>query len=540
MNPTSWILLDTETTGLAAPIFVVEIAAQRMRGWEPEGAPFQRLLNQNAEIPPEASRVHGYTREILERDGESPMAVYRELATYVEDRPLVSYHLAYDLEQVLLPEWQRLNIPPIGRAGFCALQLAQRLLDPVPAGNCKLQTLRQFYQLPARGAHTALGDVETVQDLLQQVLRPLAEQRNLTTWDDIVRFCASPWFPTRIAFGKFKGRDYRDAAADPELMGWLQWLAGSSNARSAALGHWYLDELERIPADTLENESLSPSVPHTATQGIVVFTDLEAEELRRLVHAARERLADLEAAYTRERHSVDVMQSRLFERLQGLYQQRDALRLIIHYRRKYLELLLQQGEEDAEEATKEYTKAKEQADTEYHQAAEQANKQQALSEEESSELQALWRKLVRLFHPDRYTHEPIKQKAYEALVSEVNRARDAADLATLRSIADDPEGFMQRLGLGSLDFSEVTQGKSLRRLLESLQIRILSILEMLTELHQSSEFALASEIECHPEQLDILVDDTRSALEAEIGTLSEQAQTLAAEIEMLTGSKALG
>lgn len=32
MNSKPWILLDTETTGLAAPIFVVELAAQRMRG----------------------------------------------------------------------------------------------------------------------------------------------------------------------------------------------------------------------------------------------------------------------------------------------------------------------------------------------------------------------------------------------------------------------------------------------------------------------------------------------------------------------------
>ena len=44
---TPWILLDTETTGLAAPIFVVELAAQRMRGWSAEGEPFRKLLNQN-------------------------------------------------------------------------------------------------------------------------------------------------------------------------------------------------------------------------------------------------------------------------------------------------------------------------------------------------------------------------------------------------------------------------------------------------------------------------------------------------------------
>jgi hypothetical protein len=37
MHKTTWILLDTETTGLAAPIFVVELAAQRMRGWQADG-----------------------------------------------------------------------------------------------------------------------------------------------------------------------------------------------------------------------------------------------------------------------------------------------------------------------------------------------------------------------------------------------------------------------------------------------------------------------------------------------------------------------
>ena len=75
MMDTHWILLDTETTGFAAPVFVVEIAAQRICGWEPVGAPFRRLLNQNADIPAEASRVHGYTREILERDGDPAAGV---------------------------------------------------------------------------------------------------------------------------------------------------------------------------------------------------------------------------------------------------------------------------------------------------------------------------------------------------------------------------------------------------------------------------------------------------------------------------------
>jgi hypothetical protein len=82
----------------------------------------------------------------------------------------------------------------------------QRLLDPMPAGNCKLQTPRQYYRLPERGAHTALGDVGTVADLFAMVLRPIAEPRGLATWEQLAAYAAEQWVPSRIAFGKYKGR----------------------------------------------------------------------------------------------------------------------------------------------------------------------------------------------------------------------------------------------------------------------------------------------------------------------------------------------
>jgi DNA polymerase III epsilon subunit-like protein len=250
MNEIEWILLDTETTGFARPVYVVELAAQRMCGWQRSGQPFRRLLNHGADIPPEVARVHGYTREILERDGESPIDVYKGFAEYAGERFLVAYNLSYDLDQVLLPEWSRLGVSPMGHPGFCALALAQRLLDPVPAGNCKLQTLRQYYRLPERGAHTALGDVDTVIDLINGVLRPLALDRGLETWDDLVSFSQSEWFPSRIAFGKHKGRDFRDARDDDDLMEWLGWLSSSTNKLSSAMGKRYLSELGRVEIHT--------------------------------------------------------------------------------------------------------------------------------------------------------------------------------------------------------------------------------------------------------------------------------------------------
>jgi DNA polymerase III epsilon subunit-like protein len=227
MHKFEWVVINPKATGASNAIITVGLAAQKMRGWERDGESFRRLLNQGRSIPAETPRVHGYTREILERDGCPPEEVYREFAEYAGGLPMVAFNLEYDWDRVLLPEWKRLGIPKIGVPGFCALKLAQRLLDPVPAGNCKLQTLRQYYRLPENGAHTALGDVLTVVDLMQQVLRPLAEKRGLDTWEKIVGFAGDERFPSRLSFGKFKGRLYQEAREDAELRAWLEWLAES-------------------------------------------------------------------------------------------------------------------------------------------------------------------------------------------------------------------------------------------------------------------------------------------------------------------------
>lgn len=92
----------------------------------------------------------------------------------------------------------------------------------MPAGNCKLQTLRQYYRLPERGAHTALGDAGTVADLFATVLRPIAEQRGLETWEQLAAYAAEEWYPSRIAFGQHKGRSIAEARTDAGLRRWAK------------------------------------------------------------------------------------------------------------------------------------------------------------------------------------------------------------------------------------------------------------------------------------------------------------------------------
>ena len=88
----------------------------------------------------------------------------------------------------------------------------------------------------------------TVADLLSQVLRPIAEHRGLDTWEKLVEFASVEWYPSRIAFGKHKGRLFQEARGDAELRRWLDWLANSSNPRTATMGRWYLRQLEMATA----------------------------------------------------------------------------------------------------------------------------------------------------------------------------------------------------------------------------------------------------------------------------------------------------
>lgn len=546
MEKSYWILIDTETTGIKAPIHVVDLGAQLMRGWDPEGPSFQKLINTSGYISPEASRIHGYTKEILERDGVSPYEVYDEFSHYCKNYPIVSYNLEYDYDKVLVPEWERLNIAPIGSRGFCALRLAQRLLDPVPAGNCKLQTLRQFYRLPERGAHSAMGDVLTVVDLLRKVLKPVADQKCLTTWEQIAAFSQSEWYPSRLPFGKFKGRQFQDARTDQELFSWLEWLSNSGNARSKIMGTWYLAKLTEpaeeeitpsyVYASAIDTEA-KPSGPDKIRSGIVIFENVGLKQLKALVSAARERLADLETILTRESNAVAVTQATLFSLLKYLFQERDRLKLIIEYRQKFLDTLFRGEPDEAEEITLEYEDAKNQSDEEFFQAGKDAENTKHLTEEEQNETKELYLKLVRLFHPDRHAADPKKQEIYTRFMSEINHARDTADIKKLREIAADPEGYMAKHKLGKIDLSDEDDLISLHKLHKALEIKIIEIIEQIDELRNDPKYELYKLSTRRPEYLNEVAEQQKLQLSAECEELKKKATSLADEIESITGEQ---
>jgi DNA polymerase III epsilon subunit-like protein len=544
-NDKLWLLVDTETTGFTPPIFVVELAAQLMMGWKPIGGSFRRLIKIDRETPPEVSRVHGYTREILERDGFAPSDVYKDFFTYANGAPICSYNLNYDYENVLLPEWHRLEIVSPLKSGFCLLRLTQRLLDPIPAGNHKLQTLRQFYRLPERGGHTALGDVETVVDLLAKVLMPISFERGLTHYDQLANFASQEWFPTKLPFGKYKGRSFWDAVKDIEIKGWLEWLSNSDNERSQRMGLWYLSQLSNSTAKTEAQKATIIASAVDATDlvrargetrtGIVVYNYARLKQLKALVTAARERLADLEMIFDRERTAVSKTQAELFQLLKEFYKKRDFLKLIITYRKRFLDTLIMGSDLDPDDIKLNYESAKSGMESEFEEAEQRSKKPTEMSEQQRNELKDIYRKLAKIYHPDLQGADSEKAKAYTRLMAIITAAKEEGNIELLREIAEDPSQFMKKHNLGHFDVSADDEFESLRRLYDSLQSRILENIAAIDDLRSNPSYELYQLCTRRPGYIRDIAVKYRTDIDAECKDLAVEAERLSAEIEKLTG-----
>jgi DNA polymerase-3 subunit epsilon len=273
---------------------------------------------------------------------------------------------------------------------------------------------------------------------------------------------------------------------------------------------------------------------------LVIYVNPELEQLRQLVAGARARLAELEVSFTKEKSRVDAMQAVLFRRLHEHYQKCDRLRLIVDYRKRYLDSLIRGGEEEAKQAEESYEKAKAQSDKQFEEATAAVAKKKQLTAEEEAELTRLWKKLVKLYHPDRFAHEPDKLETYHKLTSAINRAKDSGDIKTLREIAEDPHGFILRQGWASLDFSEEVELTQLRRLYETLQLEIITVLESLNQLRESPDYELCQLSEKQPSLLDELAAERAKVLEKESAELEKEAKRLAGEIEELAGEAPAG
>jgi DNA polymerase-3 subunit epsilon len=163
------VLFDTETTGLAPEEGhrVIEVAALELVNDLPTGRFFHTLIDPERDIPPDATRVHGFTRADL---AGKPLfaAVAAELLAFLGDGQLVAHNAAFDFN-FLDAEFSRAGLPPLDRARMVdTLALAKARFPGLPNS---LDALCRRYgiDLSARTTHNALLDCRLLSEVYVQL-----------------------------------------------------------------------------------------------------------------------------------------------------------------------------------------------------------------------------------------------------------------------------------------------------------------------------------------------------------------------------------
>jgi DNA polymerase-3 subunit epsilon len=152
------ILLDTETTGLdpAAGDRLLEVAAIELVNLVPTGRVLHHLLDPERDVPEEATRVHGFTAEMLR--GKPKFAdILDELLAFLAEDPIVAHNAPFDFG-FLDAELGRCGRPPLDRARMVdTLELAKRRFPGLP--NSLDALCRRFgIDLSQRTTHNAVLD----------------------------------------------------------------------------------------------------------------------------------------------------------------------------------------------------------------------------------------------------------------------------------------------------------------------------------------------------------------------------------------------
>lgn len=152
------IILDTETTGLD-PLQgdrVIEVAAVELVNMLPTGASFHRLVDPERDIPPEATRVHGFTRDDLAGKPKFG-AVAAELLAFLGDAPVIAHNAPFDFG-FLDAELLRCGRPPLDRSRMVdSLAIAKQRYPGMP-NSLDALCRRLGVDNSMRAAHNAVLD----------------------------------------------------------------------------------------------------------------------------------------------------------------------------------------------------------------------------------------------------------------------------------------------------------------------------------------------------------------------------------------------
>lgn len=185
LDLTSICVFDLETTGVNVDEdrIVTSFIGRVTRAGDVNGS-YNWIVNPGIPIAPGATEVHGYTDEMVQRDGRDAKEAIAEMLTVIRrsvaaGRPVTAYNASFDLS-MLNAEARRYNLEPIDDFGPVIDPLViDKAVDKYRRGKRTLVATSEYYGVVLEGAHDAEADATATGRVAWAVLARVDEQMEL-------------------------------------------------------------------------------------------------------------------------------------------------------------------------------------------------------------------------------------------------------------------------------------------------------------------------------------------------------------------------
>lgn len=175
MYPTSYVVFDTETTGLSPNLSkVIEIGAIKYEDHK-EVDTFSMLINPKEKLSPFITSLTGIQDEDL-RSADTIEVVLPLFLDFIEGYPLVAHNINFDMGMIN-GELSRIGLPALTNDTYDTVRLARRHMYQFNFTNYKLETIKDALGLEY-GSHRALDDCYVCSSVYQLCIKYQQQQKS--------------------------------------------------------------------------------------------------------------------------------------------------------------------------------------------------------------------------------------------------------------------------------------------------------------------------------------------------------------------------
>lgn len=169
-----FIVFDVETTGFKPEDGheILEIGAEKLSGREVIEQ-FHALLIAEKPIPAEATRIHGITDEMLQKEGKPPEEIIPSFLSFIMGGVIVGHNIGFDMN-FLRAYAQKLSLPVPQNRTLDTCEIARRQLI-IPSYT--LERVATYFGIPHPNAHRALADVAVTREVFFKLLDRALQQK---------------------------------------------------------------------------------------------------------------------------------------------------------------------------------------------------------------------------------------------------------------------------------------------------------------------------------------------------------------------------